>query len=259
MAPTGRVFHPMDALLQPNELGHNDRVLRRVLGYSEAYKGDIFNRKNIPADIDDDMNVSVFLTNLPREYDEESLLAALLPHRPFDRIYATSVTPPGDNHDGSSAKIITFTRDGAERLLNFVNAGKLVIEGRVVRGRWNQIKTPAPGGAHYLSRVLLIEVSQDVLNETKIRELLQANIVCQTGKITIKQVKNNDHITIELPFCSYRAQAEAFRLLLAAEYPEAKVRFGVDPLAVGGKGVGRESAGDKWAALGSWRRGQGQC
>ncbi|KAK4177298.1 hypothetical protein QBC36DRAFT_136021 [Triangularia setosa] len=252
-------FRPMDALNQPEVLREEDREVRRLLGFSESYKGDIHNAKNWQPDISDNENVSVFLTNLPRVYSERELVSALVQHGPFDRLYAASVTPPREGHTGSSAKIVLFTRSGAESLHTFINSGKFFVDGWRIQCCWNKIKHPAPGGAKYLSRVIIIWAKKTVLDEQKLSRLLDDNLVYQLEDTRFNPVKDNEGINrIEVRFCSFRAQAEAFRILLSSEVPEAKVRFGVDPLAVTAKdqGFAKITVDDKWARLGRFRRGE---
>ncbi|KAK0707234.1 hypothetical protein B0T21DRAFT_298680 [Apiosordaria backusii] len=247
----------MDALTQSDSLREEDRALRRQLGFSEFYKGDIHNTKNQQAETADYENASLFLTNLPLFYSERKLILALLPHGPFDRIYATSVTPPGVGHNGSSAKVVTFTRRGAERLYAFIVSGQFIVDGRRVRCVWNSIKQRAPNAAQYLSRVMIIRVQKAVLDEKRLIKLLNHNLVYQLEqdpKFTPAQ-DDSDITQIEVRFCSFRAQAEAFRILLASEVPEAKVRFGIDPLADDPKHSANNPTVDKWAQLGRFRRG----
>ncbi|KAK4197316.1 hypothetical protein QBC40DRAFT_299528 [Triangularia verruculosa] len=62
-------------------LWEQDRAARRLLGFSETCRGDVHSVKNIQPDILGTENVSLFLTNLSRIYNEKDLILALLPHR----------------------------------------------------------------------------------------------------------------------------------------------------------------------------------
>ncbi|KAK0669281.1 hypothetical protein QBC41DRAFT_224194 [Cercophora samala] len=252
-------FKPMDAVNQARVLREEDREIRRLLGYSESYRGNVYNPKNQQHVIPDNENVSLFLTKLPRVYDEKKLVRALMPHGPFDRIYATSVTPPGEGHNGSSAKIVLFTRSGAESLHKFISSGKLVVDNRRVHCVWNKIKHAAPGGPNYLSRVVHVSAAPEILDLQKLIKLLDENIVYQLEGTDNTLVTGSRGMNrIEVRFCSFRAQAEVLPLLLSSEVPQAKVRFGVDPLSVNTKAEELSvdvKMDDKWARLGQFRRG----
>ncbi|KAK3364639.1 hypothetical protein B0T25DRAFT_444583 [Lasiosphaeria hispida] len=198
-----------------------------------AYLGNIYHSANHGANIPEELNCSLFIYNLPAHMTEKSLIEALLPHAPFDRIYALSVTPPsaGSFSDTSIAKITTFTRAGAEKLYNFIHAGWLAISGQQTRVRWNQIKVAAFPGDEYLSRVLLISGPKDVVTIPNLTAHLSRGIAYQLEAATVKQ-ETADIRLIEWRFCSFRAQASSAKLLLRWELPAVTTRFGVDPLAV---------------------------
>ncbi|KAK0725949.1 hypothetical protein B0H67DRAFT_509018, partial [Lasiosphaeris hirsuta] len=198
-----------------------------------TYKGNIYYEANHGMDIPEERNTNLFIYNLPTNIDEKDLIEALLPHAPFDRIYALSVSPPPAESVSkkAAAKITTFTRAGAEKLYNFIHAGWLVMGGQRVKVRWNQIRIPAYQGDSYLSRVLMISGPKDVVTIPSLEAHFSKNFVYQLEAVIVKQ-ETAEIRMIEWRFCSFRAQASSAKLYIRWEIPGVESRFGIDPLAV---------------------------
>lgn len=110
---------------------------RRRFGMSLAYRGDPLVKANQSADIDDGDNTSLFLQNLPPTCSYHELLGSI---RSVGKVQSTHITPPGDKHNTSCAKVALYTRAAAERLYGKIRAGELVIRGYKLRCVWNRVK-----------------------------------------------------------------------------------------------------------------------
>ncbi|KAK4451123.1 hypothetical protein QBC34DRAFT_295972, partial [Podospora aff. communis PSN243] len=90
--------------------------LHQLLGSSPNYNGDLFNTRNISADIPDTENCSLCLTGLPPDVTYAQLLALF---RGTGRIFATYINPPqlDRGHPTCAAKVTFFSKDVAQGVI----------------------------------------------------------------------------------------------------------------------------------------------
>ncbi|KAK4186988.1 hypothetical protein QBC35DRAFT_553068 [Podospora australis] len=217
-------------------------ALKEALGFSSNYKGSILDPKNQSANIQQNQSCSFFITKLWPGTTVQVLLQALSCLGPIDRICATSVNPPDHarSFNTTAAKIVTFTRPGAERLYNLINEGMLVIHGFVAKAVWNRVLVPPQELPENFSQVLIFSGHPFFVTEAFLTLLFQQNGIeydSQVIKTTLHTqfAGTTQDAKIEWQFGSYRAQASAAKSLVEKKGMAMKVKFGEDPCV---KGIG---------------------
>lgn len=114
-----------------------DEQARKRLGMSLSYRGDSSLKANQSADIDDSENTSLFIQNLPPTCSYQELLGSI---HSTGKIQSSHITPPGDEHNTSCAKLTLYTRASAEKLYGKIRAGEVTVRGYKLRCVWNRIK-----------------------------------------------------------------------------------------------------------------------
>ncbi|KAK3685263.1 hypothetical protein B0T22DRAFT_492216 [Podospora appendiculata] len=228
-------FEPMDKVTKGESNPANNITVedKLRLGYSWRYKGNVLNAKNKSADIPREESCSLFLTNLPKGTTVATLLNHICEFAPIGKIYATHVSDADAvlGYQHAAAKVIMFTRAGAQRLLNLCNDNQLVIGGNVIRGVWNRILSPEFAGDAHLSRVLQITGPQEVVNLERLEALFRSKFDYELQSVFFVSEVDDTRV-MEWQFGSYRAQAEVAKLILKREWPGLVIRFGTDPCAV---------------------------
>ncbi|KAK4197314.1 hypothetical protein QBC40DRAFT_181394 [Triangularia verruculosa] len=272
------VLRPMDILTQRGAVDDDKEGDRReAKGFSRNYRGDINNPRNKPSAMADDQNVSLFITKLPATLEARELLKALIPHAPFGRVFSVSITPPNidKGQKGAAAKVVMFSREGTEKLHDFIQRGGLFFDVGFTKETaqvcWNQIKSDPSTHDDDKSRVLIITGSTAVVGIPELRTLFCQNFDYQEEEVTVVRESETKR-TVEFRFCSFRSQAEVGSILLRRLYGrDVRVEFGIDPLAVrpisdSGHPAAQATTNtksqasqrlkeDRWAKLGQWRRG----
>ncbi|KUI56479.1 hypothetical protein VP1G_03836 [Cytospora mali] len=238
--PGGEPFRPMKQVLNPDAvnrpLTEAEIAFRREHGISNNYRGDTANPLNRSADIPDEENCSLFVTNLPPKCTYKDLLGAIARHRP-GRVYSSFISPPDTSTDPSlpshrtcAAKIIFYTPAETQRFISVVDAGFLNIQGYVARVRHNRCKTAAqPAILSQTSRCLVISGPQAIVDEMKLRALFDKHFRYETEEVILRQ-EGNGLRWLEWRFASYRAQAGSAIKLLPAEYGSTvTVKYARDP------------------------------
>lgn len=106
-------------------------------GISLAYRGDPSVKGNRSADIDESQNTALFLQNMPPRCSYHELLSSF---RDIGKVQSTHITPPGDGHRTSCAKVAFYTREAAEKLYVKIRNGDIIIRGYKLRCVWNRVK-----------------------------------------------------------------------------------------------------------------------
>lgn len=226
----------------PNALKRPDLIrIKALAGIAPGYGGDPFNPANQSANIRDDENTSLWMTNLPPTCDHRMLLSAI---RDCGKVFACVVNPPthgkGGAHMASASKVVFFDREGAARLLRQAHQGLFKVGGFVPRVRPNRIKSAARDlGPH--CRVLHIEGPPEVVNLESLWRFFERKFTFEVEDVVLLN-QNARRVRHEWRFGSYRCQAEAARQSIHREKerfdltPEEKalwnqvnVHFGVDP------------------------------
>lgn len=74
---------------------------------------------------------------VPPRCSYHELLASF---RDIGKVQSTHITPPGDGHRTSCAKVAFYTRAAAEKLYAKIRDGEIVIRGYKLRCVWNRVK-----------------------------------------------------------------------------------------------------------------------
>jgi hypothetical protein len=219
------------------DLGH------MVTGVSVNYLGDPYLKANQSAHIPDELNTSVWITNLPPKTTHKMLLNSI---RDCGKVYASVVNGPENDHITSAAKVVFWDVTGAENLLQQAREGTFIVGGFLPRVLRNRIRTESRPPSRN-SRVLHIEGPSCIVNQPFLTNLLHANgITWQDEEVLV--LSSNDFLTrLEWRFGSYRCQAESARLLIDKMkkrwdlrvlnehryhlWQSVTVHFGVDPCA----------------------------
>ncbi|KAF9881374.1 hypothetical protein CkaCkLH20_01524 [Colletotrichum karsti] len=212
------------------------RIIRKCLDFSPNYNGDTRNERNKSADVPDSQNTSVWLTGLPAGCDTSMLMEAIVKTGKTGKIWASHINnaDPRDHKPFAAAKIVFFTRDGADRLMAAVQQGRFRVGGRVPRAAWNRIKSatrPAKDKIH--SRVLIIEGHISIVNKESLEEWFKSKFEFQTDQVVQRKYNARLGINVlEWRFGSYRAQAEAAAIAITKELGgKVKWTHGDDPCA----------------------------
>lgn len=135
------------------------------------------------------------------------------------KIWSTVINPanPQEGKLYAAAKVVFFTREGAERLIHLIEAGRLVVAGRRPRTVFNRIKS-VPQKESTKSRVVILEGPAALVNERKLNEWFLTKFTYQTESVqllTHNSARNTN--VLEWQFGSYRAQAEAVVIAVRKE------------------------------------------
>ncbi|KAI1112106.1 hypothetical protein F5Y14DRAFT_282892 [Nemania sp. NC0429] len=237
------VLQPNDdnILQSPIEAATRREILRILNGVSPNYRGDLGLATNRSANIPDELNTAVWITNLPPDLTYKMLLDSV---RNCGKVYATVINGPGEQHVMSAGKIVFFDVAGAENLLRQAREGRFIVGDCVPAVRPNRIKSEAkPLSPH--SRVLHIEGPSCIVNERYLADLFREEDIRWEDEEVLTLWSKEGRTRLEWRFGSYRSQAEAARLVIDRvkkrgyrrtpdEYPfwqNVVVYFGVDPCA----------------------------
>lgn len=224
----------MDAIARGS--GSQNFISRMSQGFSPFYCGDVMLERNRSADITDSENCSLFLLNLPPTLTTNQLVAAIGSMGRTGRIYATHINPPEPDrrHYTCAAKVIFFERGAAAHFFELTQSPPgLVVDGYVVKVKWNRIKTAEQAKPWDASRVLFIVGRPGFVNPYALTVYFDSKLQFQVDKIIIHDDggEGRDAI-VEYRFGSFRCQAEAAKMALAREKDgEVRCYFGPDPCA----------------------------
>ncbi|CAJ2511155.1 Uu.00g067800.m01.CDS01 [Anthostomella pinea] len=129
---------------------------------SGNYRGNPHNPENIPQQVGNNPNTSLWITNLPSQTSHSDIFSSI---RRIDAIKAHHVNAPNDTHpEACAAKLVFFEDAPAERLLNIARAGQFIVRSQAATAEWNRVATreDPPQGR---SRVLRIEGPLHVVNQ----------------------------------------------------------------------------------------------
>jgi RNA recognition motif-containing protein len=215
-------------------------------GMSRNYKGNPFLRANQSANIPDEENCSLWITNLPPDCTERSLLANV---RHCGKVYATVINPPdlANGHCTSAAKLVFMYVDGAKALIKQAQQGIFTIDTYVPKVVSNRIKTAAqtPGPE---SRSIHIEGPKVIVNFNHFDKWFSERFKYEIDEITvISDAENSGGFRrLEWRFGSYRCQASSAMTFIEKErrrhlnnfadgdealWKHVNVYYGVDPCA----------------------------
>ncbi|KAI1769825.1 hypothetical protein F4818DRAFT_446808 [Hypoxylon cercidicola] len=223
----------------------------RATGVSPFYRGNPFLAANQTANIPEDLNTALWITNLPPTCTHRQLLGSI---RGCGKIYATVINPPEEDaslpaglrreHTTSASKLVFFDRAGVDRLREQSRRGQFTVGGCVPRLRPNRIQS-APREPGPQCRVLHIEGPSEIVSEGFLHGFFGAKFTYELESVETLGVFG--HITRqEWRFGSFRCQAESARQSIAREkdrhnpvdpeghqrlWSQVMVHYGVDPCA----------------------------
>ncbi|GAW21027.1 hypothetical protein ANO14919_105400 [Xylariales sp. No.14919] len=189
---------------------------------SPRYQGNRFAAQNQCADIPEELNTSVWITNLPPTCTHADLLGSLPDVR--SKIYATVINQPQDGHTTSAAKIVFFDVEGKNRLLACARTGIFSVDGLLPHVIPNRIRTAAqPLGPQ--CRVLIIRGPAALVNSTVLYDLFSTICVFELQYVKILKEESGrgdvTMLTMEWAFGSYRCQAERVHTAIQLKCGEA--------------------------------------
>ncbi|TGJ84408.1 hypothetical protein E0Z10_g4375 [Xylaria hypoxylon] len=225
----------------PVEDAMSEQMTALITGVSENYLGDPHLTANQSANIPDELNTSVWITNLPPNLNHKMLLDSV---RNCGKVYAAVINAPERNHITAASKLVFFDVAGCENLLIQAREGRFIVGGYIPRVRRNRIKT-APKAPSPNSRVLHIEGPSCIINQRYLASLYRADDITWQDEEVIVLSSNAMTTRLEWRFGSFRCQAESARHvierlkrqvdLISSGQRElgqrVTVHFGVDPCA----------------------------
>ncbi|KAI1343431.1 hypothetical protein F5Y15DRAFT_412219 [Xylariaceae sp. FL0016] len=240
----GSIYVPMQRMMQDRpqscEEGWRGMLIRQLTGVSKNYRGNPYLAGNQSADIPEDKNTAVWVTNLPPTCDHAMLLANV---RNCGKVYATVINSPnGQNPHTAACKLVFFDVAGAQNLLRQSREGRFAVGGYIPRIVPNRIRSEAqPLSTN--SRVLHIEGPSAIVNEPFLTRFFADKFTWETETVRVLSVQG-EKTRLEWRFGSYRCQAGSARTAIMREdnkYPEGSseklawqsvaVYFAVDPCA----------------------------
>ncbi|KAI4861987.1 hypothetical protein F4820DRAFT_464158 [Hypoxylon rubiginosum] len=220
-------------------------------GASPHYRGNPYLAANQSANIREELNTALWITNLPPNCTHFMLLNSI---RNCGKVYATVINPPEDaiarprpgtsrTHTTSASKLVFFDREGVNRLMAQSMAGTFTVGGYVPRVLPNRIKSgPREPGPQ--CRVLHIEGPSDIVNQPSLHRFFQTKFTYELESVATLATYG-DVTRQEWRFGSFRCQAESARQSIAREkdrhanlegargdlWARVVVHYGVDPCA----------------------------
>ncbi|KAI8632721.1 hypothetical protein F5Y19DRAFT_471889 [Xylariaceae sp. FL1651] len=235
---------PITTTLSPVENATYKQGSSMITGVSANYKGNRYLKANQPANIPDELNTSVWITNLPPNLDHKMLLDSV---RNCGKVWAAVVNGPEKDHITAASKLVFFDVAGAENLLRQSLMGEFVVGGHIPQVRRNRIKTAAKGPCQH-SRVLHIEGPSCIVEQQYLAALFRSNGIIWQDEVVLELSGNQTLTRLEWRFGSFRCQAESAKKLIERKKKDWKemaemtqtewllwqsvtVHFGVDPCA----------------------------
>ncbi|KAK3314298.1 hypothetical protein B0H66DRAFT_584564 [Apodospora peruviana] len=201
---------------------------------SPNYRGNPFLRSNLSALIPPGKNCSLFIRKLPPNMTTHQLLSAI---RGCGRIYSSYINPPftfpdqTKVHETSAAKIVFFTRSGAETFYHRFGAQGFQIGSFCGTVLWNRVMVAEQHGLdETCSRVVVVSGSNWLVAREKLEQKIRDVCFYDLDEVLVHEADGVR--TVEFRFGSYQAQAEAVFKVLGREYRDVdgvEVRFGRDP------------------------------
>ncbi|KKF92217.1 hypothetical protein CFO_g5429 [Ceratocystis platani] len=182
------------------------------MSFSDNYRGERTLR-NCSAAIDDSVNCSLWITNLPPAVSHNELLSEI---RGIGRVYATVINPPNvsSGHSTSAAKIVFFERNAAHAFFVQANHNGFVLRGFQARVSWNRIKSSEQANSRSKSRVLVLTGFSEVVNEEFLMQWFSQRFKFEVDKV-VPVIDTGVWAKLEFRFGSYRCQAEAAKMAIA--------------------------------------------
>ncbi|KAK8852310.1 hypothetical protein PGQ11_014789 [Apiospora arundinis] len=202
---------------------------------SNNYKGNPHLAANQSDNIPESESCAVWITWLPPDCTVSMLLNKI---RRCDKVYATHINKPKGPLMNCAAKVVFWSRQGVDRLLELQSKGQFTVGRCKPSIRMNRIRSRAskPGPE---SRVLHITGPKKVVNQDCLSELFKDNFQWEDDTITeLGELKEEGLRYLEWCFSSYRCQAQnAFEVLQRQIksgddiWSSVQVFWGADPCA----------------------------
>ncbi|KAK1594438.1 uncharacterized protein LY79DRAFT_157087 [Colletotrichum navitas] len=222
-----RQYHPMRMVFQPIIRYNNsdlERAFRQARGFSDQYRGDVFNDRNMSVNIPAHENTSLWMEGLPAGCTTQLLLGAVAHVGSTGKIWASYINPANaaDNKPYAAAKIVFFSREGAEGLLRASHNGRFLVGGRRPRVTWNRVKTASRGARDsQKSRVVLIRGPAEYVNQPRLSQWFRGFFSFETEVVIPRDYRVNERgqaiQLLEWRFASTRCQGEAASMAIGLE------------------------------------------
>ncbi|KAF3763581.1 hypothetical protein M406DRAFT_262487 [Cryphonectria parasitica EP155] len=228
-----RIFKPMTAVLYPKApkrpLSDQERALRQQKGISDNYEGNPENPKNQSANIPNEENCALFLTNLPARCSYQTLLRAIAQHR-MGRVWSTYINSPLGEEQHEHQQRQAQDPSPAHHYGASIR-GDFRVGGRRIHAKWNRHRTAAQSYENPTSRVVVISGPAAIVDRQWLGDLFDQYFEYQTEEVLVL-AEGNGWRTLEWRFGSMRAQAHSAHQLLRSLYPGVvTVKWAVDPCA----------------------------
>lgn len=198
-------------------------------GNPAKYRGDPNIPENMPADIPENHNTSLYISGMGPDTKFSDILAVVCG---VGKIYSLYVNPPLEVHTGCAAKLTFFTRAAAEKFFSNTRGG-FPVRGYSATVRWNRIRVPEQTIHKDGSRVVIIRGPKYIVNVKVISKVIDENIrYYDMEKASIKPLDGMEGFAeMELHFGCFRAQAHSALIVLNRELGGARFRvsYGTDP------------------------------
>ena len=229
-------FQPMMVVSQPEKRRDSLTAMQRQTAdsgrFSTRYHGMHTDGNASVDNLPNELNCSLWLTNLPADVDYPELLRCI---RHVGRVYCTFINyPDGSHHHTAAAKVVFFTPAAAQKFLSESWTQTLFIREHRVRASYNRIRTPETRMAGNKSRVLIITGSVDFVNPANLRVWFGNRFQFHEDQF-FELIKAGDRVVWEFRFGSYRCQSQMGKMSLEKDRPAGfeKVEFGDDPCELG--------------------------
>ncbi|EFQ27578.1 uncharacterized protein GLRG_02722 [Colletotrichum graminicola M1.001] len=201
-----------------------ERAFRQARGFSDQYRGDVFNDRNMSLNIPANENTSLWIEGLPAGSTTQLLLGAVAHVGSTGKIWASYINPANaaDNKPYAAAKIVFFSREGAEGLLRASHTGRFLVGGRRPRVTWNRVKTASRGARDsQKSRVVLIRGPAEYVNQPRLSQWFRGFFSFETEVVITRDYWVNERgqamQLLEWRFASTRCQGEAASMAIGLE------------------------------------------
>ncbi|KAF9873731.1 hypothetical protein CkaCkLH20_08841 [Colletotrichum karsti] len=241
IAPLNQGYRAMEVVGRPCRLDPSkdpQRELKAEYGISLNYGGDASIARNQSANIPDNENCSMWITNLPADCTHNMLLSQI---QGFGRIYCCVINPPDPHagHTTAAAKVVFFELKAAQCFYSMCSnpSRRLMVGGRVAKVSLNRIKSAEQDTGGHKSRALKIAGDIRYVNPQCLTSWFQDKFVFDIDEI-IEVLSTEDMGVVEYRFGSWRCQAEAARMALFRDFdigqpgcPVWEVTYADDPCA----------------------------
>lgn len=179
---------------------------RQAFGFRPAYRGDVTNPANRPAQVPSHQNCNLWITHLPSDCTESDIEDAI---RDTGTIWAMHLNPadPAGGLPGAAASLSFTRRASARKLFDRAALGGLMVNGHRPRVSWNRNRVGPQPTTSDRSRVLIIAGPGQVVNEATLGEFLRRYCSYRTTGVRVLGREADGRTMMEWRFARVSGQA----------------------------------------------------